>query len=174
MLPVPLPLTVVLFTLTLPPPQAQSPSEDVRSVDAIVDALYDVISGPAGKTRDWDRMRSLFVPGARLIPTRPKADSPGAEARVLTVDEYIERSGPVLEKSGFFEKEISRKTESFGNIVQLFSTYASRRALDDKEPFARGINGIQLLKDDDRYWIVTVYWDAERPASPIPERYLKE
>ena len=167
-----LPLTLVMLTLSLP--QAQAKAEDVHSVDAIVGALYDVISGPAGEKRDWDRMRSLFVPGARLIPTRPRKDSPGADAHVLTVDEYIERSSPLFEKNGFFEKEIARKTESFGNIVQIFSTYASRRAPDDKEPFARGINGIQLLKDGDRYWIVTVLWDAERPDSPIPERYLRD
>jgi hypothetical protein len=165
-------LPLALVILTLAPPQANA--EDVRSVDAIVEALYDVISGPAGAPRDWNRMRSLFAPGARLIPTRPKADAPGAEARVLTVDEYIERSGPLFEKNGFFEKEISRKTDSFGNIVQIFSTYASRRAPEDKEPFARGINSIQILKDGDRYWIVTVFWDAERPDSPLPERYLRE
>jgi hypothetical protein len=169
-----LPLPLTLLMLAFVTPQAQAKAEDVHSVDAIVGALYDVISGPAGETRDWGRMRSLFVPGARLIPTKPRSDSSGADARVLTIDEYIERSGPVLEKNGFFEKEIARKTESFGNIVQLFSTYASRRAEDDKEPFARGINSIQLLKDGDRYWIVTVLWDAERPDSPIPERYLRD
>lgn len=165
-----LPLTLVMLTLVSP----QAKSEDVHSVDAIVGALYDVISGPAGEERDWDRMRSLFVPGARLISTRPRENSVGAEARVLTVDEYIERAAPLFEKNGFFEKEIARKTEAFGNIVHLFSTYASRHAAGDREPFARGINSIQLLKDGDRYWIVTVYWDAERPDSPIPEHYLRD
>jgi hypothetical protein len=116
-------------------------------------------------------MRSLFVPGARLIPAVASA-SGGASARVLDVDAYIERGGANLEKNGFFEHEIARKTDSFGNISILFSTYESRHASADPAPFARGINSIQLLKDLDRWWIVTVYWDSERPGNPIPAQYL--
>jgi hypothetical protein len=144
---------------------------DVKSVDAIVAALYDVISGPAGQKRDWDRMRSLFVPGARLIPSVANP-SGGATARVLDVDGYIQRASTVLERDGFFEHEIARKTDAFGNIAHLFSTYESRHAAADAAPFARGINSIQLLKDGDRWWIVTVYWDAERPGNTIPAQYL--
>ena len=153
-----------------PAPPAARP-DDVKSVDAIVAALYDVISGPAGQKRDWDRMKSLFVPGARLIPSVPSADG-GATARVLDVDGYIERSGATLERNGFFEREISRRTEAFGHIAQIFSTYESRHTAADDKPFARGINSIQLLKDGDRWWIVTVFWDAERPGQPIPQEYL--
>src|SRR3954465_1062472 len=107
---------------------------DVGSMDAIIKALYDVISGPAGQPRKWDRMRSLFVPGARLIP------SGGAAPRVLTVDEYIAQAGPNLERNGFFEREISNKVETFGHITHTFSTYESRRTAEDAKPFARGIN----------------------------------
>ena len=87
----------------------------MKSIDAIVAAVYDVISGPAGQKRDWDRMRSLFVPGARLIPS-VASPSGGATARVLDVDGYIQRSAAVRERDGFFEREISRKMEMFGNI----------------------------------------------------------
>src|SRR5687767_13895591 len=83
---------------------------DVASIDAILAALYDVISGPAGQKRNWDRMRSLFVPGARLIPTGRRADG-GGSIQVWTVDQYIERVGPRLEESGFFERELARRTE---------------------------------------------------------------
>src|ERR1700682_1505747 len=93
---------------------------DVQSIDAIVAALYDVISGPAGQVRDWARMRSLFVPGGRLIPSGA-GEHGGATARVLDVEGYIERASPTLERDGFFEREIARKTDSFGNIAHLFS-----------------------------------------------------
>jgi hypothetical protein len=156
-------------TPTPAPPAAKA--EDVKSVDAIIGALYDVISGPAGQKRDWDRMRSLFVPGARLIPAVAN-QSGGATARVLEVQGYIDRSGPTLEKNGFFEREVARKTDAFGNIMHLFSTYESRHTAADPAPFARGINSIDLLKDGDRWWIVTVYWDSERPGNPIPTQYL--
>jgi len=78
----------------------------------------------------------------------------------------------MLEKNGFFEREISRKTDSFGTITHAFSTYESRRAKDDAKPFARGINSIQLVNDGTRWWIVTVFWDSERPNNPLPEKYL--
>jgi len=145
---------------------------DVASVEAIIAALYDVISGPAGKKRDWDRMRSLFVPGARLIPTGARPNG-GYGARVGTVEDYITRSGPLLETRGFFETEIARKTDVFGNIAHVFSTYDSRHKADDPKPFARGINSIQLMNDGKRWWIVTVFWQGEDEKNPLPEKYLK-
>ena len=156
------------------PPPVPSPvanPADVSSLDAILGALYDVISGPAGQARKWDRMRSLFIPGARLIPSQPGPDGK-VVPRVLDVEGYIGRAGPNLEKNGFFEREISRKTDTFGTITHAFSTYESRRKTDDAAPFARGINSIQLVNDGTRWWIVTVFWDAERPNNPIPAKYL--
>ena len=157
-----------------PAPTAQPPaakSEDVSSPDAILGALYDVISGPAGKARDWNRFRSLFVPGARLIPTRLRPDG-GASATAITPDDYAATIGPRLEQSGFFEREIHKTVEQFGNVMHAFSTYESRRKAEDPQPFSRGINSIQLLKDGNRWWIVTVYWDSERPGNMIPPKYL--
>lgn len=143
---------------------------DVASLDAIIAALYDVISGPAGQRRDWDRMRTLFVPGARLIPTGRRADT--ATMRMLTVEEYITGVGPRLEEGGFFEREIGRRTERYGGIAHVFSSYDSRRTAADLAPFARGINSIQAWHDGKRWWIVTIYWESERPDNPIPSRYL--
>jgi hypothetical protein len=155
---------------TAPVPAAAA---DVESIDAIIAAVYDVISGPAGERRDWDRFRSLFVPGARLIPTGRAADGT-VRHRVMTPDEYATTSGPVLEERGFFEAEIGRATERFGNIAHLFSSYDSKRTLADPEPFARGINSFQLLYDGARWWIVSIFWDSETPDNPIPPRYLGE
>lgn len=152
---------------------APAPAADVESIDAIIAAVYDVISGPAGQRRDWDRFRSLFVPGARLIPTGRAADGT-VRHRVMTPDEYATTSGPALEERGFFEAEIGRTTERFGNMAHLFSSYDSKRTLADAEPFARGINSFQLLHDGTRWWIVSIFWDSETPDNPIPPRYLGE
>jgi hypothetical protein len=146
--------------------------EDVKSVDAILAALYDVISGPKGKERDWDRMRSLFIPDARLIPSRVNKDTQQVDAIVLSIDGYIARSSSTMTTNGFFEHSIHNQVEQFGNIAHVWSTYESRHNADDAAPFARGINSIQLLKDGDRYWIVNIFWDSERPDSPIPAKYL--
>lgn len=157
------------------PPTTTAPGganpKDVESEDAILVALYESISGPACQHRDWDRFRSLFAPGARLIPTGINADRK-AVARAETPDEYANAAKTGLEESGFFEKETARTAENFGAIAHAFSTYESRRTARDEKPFARGINSIQLFNDGSRWWIVTVYWQAERPDSPIPERYL--
>jgi len=170
------PLTIALGLAALAGPlplAAQGPvadTNDVRSIDAILHALYDVISGPAGP-RNWDRFRSLFWPGARLIPTGVRPDS-GPRATVLDPEGYAARAGPRFLQNGFFEREASRRLERFGNIAHAFSTYESRHAAADSLPFARGINSIQLFFDGRRWWVVTVFWDAERPGLTIPPEYL--
>jgi hypothetical protein len=146
---------------------------DVSSVDGIVAALYDVISGPAGQSRNWDRMRTLFIPEARLIPTGKRPDGTGVR-RVLSVEDYVTGSGPSLEKNGFFEIEIGRKMEQFGSVVHVFSTYESKRALSDEKPFMRGINSIQLWNDGKRWWIVNIFWQSETAETPIPAKYLSK
>lgn len=147
-------------------------AKDVESVDAIIAALYNVISGPAGEARNWNRMRSLFLPEGKLVATavRPTGE---VVKRVLTVEEYINSNGPVLEKNGFFEKEIHRKQEVYGHIAHCFSTYEARRTAADAEPFMRGINSIQLYNDGKRWWILTVFWQTENKDLLIPKEYLK-
>lgn len=162
-----------------PSPEIDDPStaleanpSDVASIDSIIAALYDVISGPAGKKRDWERFRSLFVPGARLIPTR-LLPTGSYESQAVDVAGYIAATSRRLERDGFFEREIARRTETFGHIAQVFSTYESRRKAEDPVPFARGINSIQLMNDGKRWWIVSVFWQGEDRTNPIPKKYLK-
>jgi hypothetical protein len=164
------PRIVVSQPAPLTPAPVANP-KDVSSADAIVAALYDVISGPAGQTRNWDRFKSLFAPGARLIPTGLDAERKGRMS-TMTPEAYADATGPRLEQAGFFEREISHTGETFGNITHVFSTYESRRLATDEKPFARGINSIQLFNDGTRWWVVTVFWDAERAGSQIPSQYL--
>jgi len=159
-------------------------ASDVVSIDGIIAAVYDVISGPAGQKRDWERMRSLFAPGARLMPTSPARpagtapDAPltGSEAhatQVLDVDGFIARSSKYLEEQGFFEGESARRVETYGHITHVWSTYESRHKADDPKPFARGINSIQLMNDGTRWWVVSIFWENESPRTPLPKKYLK-
>lgn len=145
---------------------------DTASVDGVVAALYDTISGPAGKTRDWDRLRALFRPDGRMIVHGPNKEG-GTTTRVLTVEDYIGRVTPLLAKEGFFESELARRSEQFGQIAHVFSTYESRHAQDEAKPFQRGINSIQLIHDGQRWWVQSLVWQAESDRHPLPERYLK-
>jgi hypothetical protein len=147
---------------------------DVESLDAIIAATYDVISGPAGKKRDWDRERSLFISGARLIPTAVEAGRNDVDLapQILDIEGYIARVEPLIERQGFYEKEIARRVEQFGQIAHVWSTYESRYDSSDAEPFMRGINSIQLFNDGSRWWIVSIYWQHESALHPLPDKYL--
>ena len=148
---------------------------DVESIGAILAAAYDVISGPAGKKRDWDRERSLFYPGARLIPTAtvPGKTNVDLAPLVLDVEGYIARVEPIFEKEGFYEKEVARRVDQFGQIAHVWSTYESRHGPSEPEPFMRGINSIQLFNDGSRWWILSIYWQHESAQHPLPEKYLQ-
>ncbi|MEO8349305.1 MAG: hypothetical protein ABI610_10365 [Acidobacteriota bacterium] len=158
-------------------PKEAAPAGDAASVDAIVSELYASVSHAAGTAPDFDRMRRIFHSTGKLVP--PKAPD-AADFRAMTVDQFSERiekfvadrkaKGQPL--SGFFEREIARRTDCFGNVCHVFSTYESRHSPSDTKPFERGINSIQLVNDGKRWWIASVAWDAERPANPIPAAYL--
>ena len=156
-------------------PSPRSANSDTESIDSIVSAAYAAISGRAGEERDWERMRSLFAPGARLIPTTRQAGHAipdGETPQPLDVDTYIVRVRDFFATTGFFETEVARRTEQFGRIAHAFSTYESRRDPADPEPFMRGINSIQLYHDGHRWWIVNIFWQHEHPDSRVPEKYL--
>jgi len=144
--------------------------EDVKSMDAILGAIYEVISGPTGE-RDWKRFRSLFLPQARFTQV---ATGPDGSKVVITwnVDEFVRDAGEVFSKEPFYEKAIVNRSESFGNVTQLFSSYASRHA--QPQAFERGINSIQLLNDGTRWWVLSILWDTERADNPLPEKFAKK
>ncbi|MGC1659478.1 MAG: hypothetical protein WA737_05635 [Candidatus Acidiferrales bacterium] len=144
---------------------------DVSSPDAIVAAVYDVISGPAGQKRDWNRMRSLFTSDARLIAVITQKQA-GLGLISLSPQGYIDRAGAYFDKNGFWERETARRTEQWGNILECFSTYESRHDAKDATPFARGINSFQLFNDGTRWWIVTIYWQEESAANPLTPEFL--
>jgi hypothetical protein len=143
---------------------------DVESLDAIVAAVYDVISGPPGP-RDWNRFQSLFAADARLIAVRAPKDGGKPSLVFMTPKGYEERAGKHFLEHGFFEHELSRKTDSFGAMTHIYTTYESRETKDGK-PNDRGINSMEFFYDGQRWWCVQIYWDAERPGNPIPEKYL--
>jgi len=156
-------------------PAAAAPAAnpaDVGSVDAILHAAYNTISGPAGQQRDWNRFRSLFVCGARLIPVVPNPEG-GFRTVLFSADEYVEHGDPYFQKNGFFEHEVARRTERYGSMAQVFSTYESRHGPADPKPFERGINSFQLMNDGHRWWIVTIFWQGETSGNPIPKEYLQ-
>lgn len=146
-------------------------STKVFTVDNIIKTLYSTISGEKGKARNWKQFKYLFHKDAKLIPSGEDKEG-NFKIRYMSADDYIKSSGKWLEQNGFVEKEIHRKTEQFGNLVHVFSTYESYYSASDKRPFMRGINSIQLLFDNNRWWIVNIYWTNESRLNPLPKDYL--
>ena len=167
--------TTLALCFTVLTINAQEANDDylnkVNSLDNTIETLYAVISGEKGEARNWELFKYLFHPDAKLIPSgRNKEGLLGA--RFMTPQDYINGSGKWLIENGFYEIELHRKTDTFGNITQVFSTYESYRSKKDSDPFMRGINSIQLLNDGNRWWVINIYWTQETPTNPIPKQYL--
>jgi hypothetical protein len=144
------------------PPSTSIParSEEAKISSAIAD-VYAVISGPAGQKRDYARMKTLFTPDAQLYAVGQRGLQGGS------LDNYIEKSGPFLEKVGFTEKELTRRIEIYGNVAQVWSSYAGTST--DGSVNVRGINSFQLARQPDGRWLVhSILWQAENSSLPLP------
>ncbi|MEX2243312.1 MAG: hypothetical protein WD716_05630 [Fimbriimonadaceae bacterium] len=146
-------------------------ASDHESPDSVIKALYDVISGPIEKKRDAYRFRALFHESAKMVSVGDAVDGK-VRHQVITVEDYVTRSFPMLERIGFFETEVKRVTETYGNVVHVFSTYESRRGTKESQPFARGINSVQLMNEGGKWLVMSIVWQNESASTPIPAKYL--
>ena len=133
---------------------------DVATLDAILHAFYETVSGAVGQPRDWDRFRSLILPGGRLMPVIAIAGEK-AGVRFLSTEDFIRRVEPIFAAEDFWERETSRQTETLGHFAHVLSFYECLRS-PDGPPFERSVNSIQLLNDGLRWWIVNVMWNTSR------------
>ncbi|HYN45311.1 MAG TPA: hypothetical protein VES64_01320 [Allosphingosinicella sp.] len=141
--------------------------EDRAEIGAAVDEMYAMISGPKGP-RDWSRQENCFHPDARQIRTWVDAEGRPA-AKIMGLDDYERDTTPFFAENDFYELEIGRRIDLFGNIAQVWSAYEARTALGDGKPERRGINSIQLFRDPDLGWrIVAMLWDNEREGVSLP------
>lgn len=142
-----------------PAPTSAANSAHVAAIDEAVANVYAVISGPVGQERNFEAMRAMFTPDARLTAMTPRGLMGG------TVDEYITRSGPFLVQSGFTESELARRMEIYGNIAHVWSSYSGTYGEDEA---VRGINSFQLVRIDGRWLVQSIFWQAESPDNPLP------
>jgi hypothetical protein len=151
-------------------PNVAPRAEDVASIDGVMKAYYEVISGAAGQPRQWSRDRTLYIPDIRFVMmSEDKSGSPVAQ--IVSHQQFVDAGNPMLVKDGFYESEIHRVMQTFGHIAHVFSTYESRLKADGPV-IARGINSVELFYDGKRWWIASAIWDDERPGNPIPPEYL--
>ena len=144
-------------------------SEDIGTLDGIIKAYYETITGPAGQPRQWARDRTLYIPDIKFVSIEIRGNKPFAN--VMSHQQYVESSDDYMVKNGFFEREIHRVTRTFGSMTQVFSTYEIRNKANGPV-MARGINSIELFYDGSRWWITAAMWEDERPGNPIPKEFL--
>jgi hypothetical protein len=134
-----------------------------------LDALYDVISGPVGEARDWERFRSLFLPGAQMsvVVTDVEGDE---RVVVLTLDDYVERNGERLSEIGFTETETRRETFLYGGMATILSAYEAIRA-DTGEMIADGVNSLTILNDAGTWKIASIAWRAADEEWPVERAF---
>jgi hypothetical protein len=139
--------------------------EDVGTIDGMIKAFYEVVTGPAGQPRDWERDRTLYIKDLRFVSI-----GPDGKPSIMTHQQFADGAKD-LEKRGFFEKEIHRVTQRFGPIAHVWSTYESRQT-ETGPVTQRGINSIELFWDGKRWWIASAIWTDETKENPIPKEYL--
>ncbi len=162
-------LSIPVIAVCQTPDRVLPCESDVRTLDGIINAYYDVISGPAGASADRLRDESLHHPSA-LVAISGKDRTGAPFVRTMTLSEYHDRAGGPRER-GFYEWEIHRVTQTFGHVTHVWSTYVSSDAPGGSVQ-SRGINSIQLYHDGTRWWIMSWIFDSERPDNPIPAGYL--
>jgi len=161
----------VVLATALPVSAQNSVLYDLTTIEGTIEALYESISGPEGFEIDRETFDPLFAENARLSATYYNQE--GEQGVVSwTAGEYVETVWSGARQRGFFEIESARTVEQFGHVAHVFSTYESRWNEDDEDPFQRGINSIQLLQKEGRWWVVSILWQGESEDTPIPAEYL--
>ncbi len=145
--------------------------EDVATIDGMIKAFYEIVSGPPGQPRPWARDRTLYIPGVRFVSMSVRKSDGKIVANVMDHQTFVEQSNPFMLRDGFYEREIHRVTRKFGNIAHVFSTYETRQK-PDGPVVSRGVNSIELFHDGNRWWIAAAIWDGERADNPIPKEFL--
>jgi hypothetical protein len=146
--------------------------DDVDTIDHITNAFFAAISAPAGGQLDRQRLRSLFLPSARIELPVPDANGNAADAIFLSPDQYAAMSDAQTAKNGFFDHVVAMQVHQFGSIAQTFVTYESRENPSDKKPFVRGVKAFELFELKGRWYLAMVTWERESPKTPIPDQLL--
>jgi hypothetical protein len=144
--------------------------EDVASIDSIVAAFYDVISGPVGQPRQWARDRSLYIPGVRFVSTGYDRED-RRTVQVMDHQQFVDATDAGFVAQGFYETEIHRVTHRVNDIAHVFSTYEMRQT-PAGPVIGRGVNSLELFWDGSRWWIAGAVWIDEAPGHPLPADFL--
>lgn len=152
---------------------AQSPAQ-FQTIEGVMTELYASVTRQPGKPFEWQRLRAIMLPGAHLLPQQRQTQG---QSRLMSVDSFIAwidagwRGVIGTERDqGFFERQINMVVDQYGDIAQVFTTY-EKGPYQPRQIQGRGVNAVQLVKRDGRWWILSITWDEENAAGPLPAKY---
>lgn len=151
-------------------PKIEADPKDVSTIEGIMKAFYETVSGGKGVPRQWSRDKTLYLPDVRFIGLNEKSEK--VSVSITNHTTFVNNTNEFFVKEGFTEREINRTVKRFGNIAHVFSVYES--STEDKKTKERGLNSIELFWDGTRWWISSVNWDTERANNPIPDEFLRK
>jgi len=155
------------------PDRPQANPAEVDTIVHTVHAFFSTLSVPAGGKLDRNRLNSLFVPNGRIAYSIEPSSHHPADVLFMTPEQYADNSD-AQSTTGFYDRNPANEIEQFGLMAHVYATYESRLNPNDPKPIARGIKSIELLHSNNRWYILQVYWDSERPGNPLPESYLHD
>lgn len=169
----PLGITLACLALTSAAAGAQAPSPQ-QTIDGVMIELYAAVTREPGQRFAWDRLRAIMLPGAIMLPQPRQLQG---RSQVMSVDQFIAwidaGTDPTIgtgRDQGFYERQINLIVDQYGDVAQAFTTY-EKGPYQPRQVIGRGINTVQLVRRDGLWWILSIAWDEENTAGPLPPKY---
>jgi hypothetical protein len=136
-------IAVTSVVATTAPSTSKANPADVDTIDHIIAADFDSVSGPAGP-KNKVRQQTLYTPTATFV----SISNSGGQLRVvpMTFEQYLAPSP----SEASYEREIGRRTERYGNLADVRSI-TEERNLPGGPVTARYINYYHLFFDGKRW-----------------------
>lgn len=139
---------------------------DTKTIDGLMKASYEVVSGEKGAKRQWERDNHLHHPKA----VYSYFDRKKQKQATMTLQEFHKETDEMVFNTAFYENEINREVRVFGNIAHVWSTYETRLEKGGKVE-RRGINSIQLIFENNRWYIISWTFSGETDKDIIPKTF---
>ncbi len=131
---------------------------DQALIDQTITKVFEAICFEPGQPPNMPQLRDYFTEPGLLI------DYNQEEPLILKVDDFIAHFNqqwqagniPSLE-----DREIHQETHIYGRVAHRFSFYEARFNKSDEQPFAQGVNSIQLIKIGDQWRVTSMAWNDD-------------
>jgi len=132
------------------------------SISDLLDRLYAVISFEEGSEPNWQGLQELFSTHARITRITPEGTDFMDRSSFLDMTRHLVEIGAY---TSFYEFEVARTIEQFGDMAQVWSFYETRRNRDARGALSSGINSIQLIRDKGTWRVLGLLWDESHANS---------